>query len=577
MKKREPKNLILSSLPFIASAIMLTIIQPPFNISHLAWISWVPFIYTSANKNSRHFTYRACYIIALAYWLSNLYWMGQVTAGGWIVFCIYTAVFWPLLAFALRFSYAKIPLFIAAPIFIVAAEGLQGVFLGGFFWKFLAHSQYQNINLIQIADIFGAAGISFLIAMVNGLIAEILLNRSKKFTSIMNLAAQTIIVVSAITASILYSNYRIEQTPASVTPGPVVGSVQTNFPQSLKDSELQRDSDFMLDDLFQKNKESAKAGAEIIAWPETLVQANLDKRVLKVVEQESKNMIYHNMIIDLAKDQTYILVGASGGTSEIKKTDDALIFYLDKKYNSAFLYTPEGLQEPYQYDKIHLVPFGEVIPFKKDIHWLHELFIALTPYQYDYSLDYGSNYTIFEMTSSKSSPPKKYRFSVTICYEDTVPSLNRRFVVDQNGNKQIDWIFNISNDGWFVKFKDSEIIPTIELPQHTVVCVFRAIENRISIIRSVNCGISGMVDTLGRFRDNYIAGNLPKKVMQRKAISGWFNDIVPIDNRVTFFSKYGQWLDNYCVVFFLIILCWAVVWKLNDKKTEKNDENGAIK
>ena len=570
MKNKQPKNLILSSLPFIASAIMLTIIQAPFDISYLAWISWVPFIYTASNKNNKHFTYRACYIIALAYWLGNLHWMSMVTTAGWITFCIYTAAFWPLLALALRFSVGKIPLFIAAPIFIVAAERLQGIFLGGFFWKFLAHSQYLNIKLIQIADIFGAAGVTFLIAMVSGLVAEILLNRSKKIISILNLAFQTIIVASAIAASIIYSNYRIEQTPANITPGPVVGSVQTNFPQSLKDSEFEKDSYFMLNDLFQKNKESAQAGAEIIAWPETLVQANLDKRILKVVEQDSKNAVYNNMIADLAKGRAYILVGATGGTPDIKKTDDTLEIYVDKKYNSAFLYTPDGLQGPSQYDKMHLVPFGEVIPFKRNIPWLHKFLVSLTPFGYDYSLDYGSNYTIFEMTSRKSPKPKNYRFSVIICYEDTVPSLNRTFVLNHNGEKQIDWIFNISNDGWFVKFKDSKTIPTIELPQHTVVCVFRAIENRISIIRSVNCGISGMVDTLGRFRDDYLAGNLPKKVMQRKAIDGWFNDIVPIDKRVTFFSKYGQWLDSYCVVFLLIILCWAVVWKFNTKQTGKD-------
>ncbi|HPS54159.1 MAG TPA: apolipoprotein N-acyltransferase, partial [Sedimentisphaerales bacterium] len=522
-----------------------------------------------ANKNSRHFTYRACYIVALIYWLGNLYWMAQVTAAGCITFCIYTAAFWPLLAFAFRFSFGKIPLFIAAPIFIVAAERLQGLFLSGFFWKFLAHSQYRETNLIQIADIFGAAGVTFLVAMTSGLAAEILLNRSKKLLSILNLMVQTIIVAAAITGSIMYGNYRIEQTPACITQGPMIGSVQTNFPQSVKDSELLKDSEFMLKDLFQKNKESAQAGAEIIAWPETLVQANLDKRVLKVSRQDAKYITYHNLIAEQAKKTAYLLVGASGGTTDINEKGE---IYLDKKYNSAFLYTPQGLQYPNQYDKMHLVPFGEVIPFKKDTK-LHEFFIKFTPYNYDYSLDAGSNYTIFEMTSTKRATPKKYRFSVIICYEDTIPALNRRFVVDQYGKKQIDWIFNISNDGWFVKFNEKETIPTIELPQHTVTCVFRAIENRISIIRSVNCGISGMVDTLGRFRDDYIAGNLPKKVMQRKAIAGWFNDIVPIDNRVTFFSKYGQWLDSYCVVFLLTIFCWAIINKINSRNVEKDAEN----
>ena len=98
-----------------------------------------------------------------------------MTIIGGIITCLYTALLWPVLAICLRFCRTKkIPLFLAAGVLIVGIERMQGLFLGGFFWRFLAHSQYENTTIIQIADIFGAGGVSFLIATVNGLIAELI-------------------------------------------------------------------------------------------------------------------------------------------------------------------------------------------------------------------------------------------------------------------------------------------------------------------------------------------------------------------------------------------------------------------
>ena len=76
------------------------------------------------------------------------------------------------------------------------------------------------------------------------------------------------------------------------------------------------------------------------------------------------------------------------------------------------------------------------------------------------------------------------------------------------------------------------------------ISVFRSIENRIAIIRSVNTGISCLIDSTGRIRDGYQAGDLPEAAARRKAVEGWFVDRIPIDQRVTFFSRWGRWLDG---------------------------------
>ena len=121
-------------------------------------------------------------------------------------------------------------------------------------------------------------------------------------------------------------------------------------------------------------------------------------------------------------------------------------------------------------------------------------------------------------------------------------------------------LVNISNDGWFVSGGDKGKAST-ELAQHTAICAFRAVENRLAVLRSVNTGVSCIIDSLGRVRDGFIIGTLPSKAMRRIDVGGWFTDRIPIDSRVTFFSKYGQWLDFFCAICLIIAIIYAVKCK----------------
>lgn len=279
----------------------------------------------------------------------------------------------------------------------------------------------------------------------------------------------------------------------------------------------------------------------------------LDDSVLKLLGTSSTNRIFDEAIRKHSKDTAFVLVGAYGGTPEIR---DAWTIEFAQRFNSAFLYKADGTKSTKRYDKIHLVAFGEFVPFRKSIPWLYNLLMKFTPYDYDYSLDAGTNYTIFEMPTSEDPNQNPYPFSVMICYEDAVPVIARKFTLDKQNQKRIDWLINISNDGWFVKFKGGKVLHSTELSQHTAVCVFRAIENRLAILRSVNTGISCLIDTAGRIKNGFLAGTLPHRAMERTGCAGWFVDKVPIDKRTTFFSKYGQWLDFCCTacLFSLIIV-----------------------
>jgi len=560
LKKLWNKNILLCALPFVASAVMLTVIQAPISFSGLAWVSLVPFILVcSPNVKPRRLAL-VSYVISFCYWLGNLYWLIPVTIIGWIVFCLYTAALWPILALCLRYCrIKKIPLFLASAVLVVGIERMQGLFLGGFFWRFLAHSQYQNITLIQIADIFGADGVSFLIALVNGLIAELILvpwakparsRQAKYFSSIVHrhssLVLKAAVVCAAVVAAIIYGRWRISQEELCVEPGPLVASLQSNVPQSVKRSF--KSGEELFNGLMEHSKASAQAGAELIIWPETMVQAILDTRVWPALVSAEDNRAFDKALKEHSKDTAFILVGAYG--AQVKQDDSEP--YL-ARYNSAFLYRPVGQKDSKRYDKIHLVPFGEFLPFRKSLSWFYQLLrkVKFIPYNFDYSLDAGSEYTVFEMTGGKA---RQYRFSVMICYEDVVPKIARSFALDEQSHKRVDWLVNISNDGWFVRFKDEKVLPSAELAQHAAICAFRAVENRLAVVRSVNTGISCLIDSSGRIKNGFLDGSLPTNAMARKGMAGWFLDRIPIDKRKTFFSKFGEWLGFSCEVCLILLI-----------------------
>jgi apolipoprotein N-acyltransferase len=559
----------------IISAGLLTVIQPPFNLSILAFVALVPFILASVTSHQSPVTshgkllFLAAYFVSFFYWLGNLYWLIPVTTAGWFAMCLYLAILWPILAVALRFCYSKkIPLLLSVPVLFVGAERLQGFFFGGFFWRHLSHSQYDNLIFIQIADIFGAAGVSFLIAMVNALVAEFILSakQSKIFTK--SLFLKTIFVSAAVIAAIFYGRWRIDQFDNATEQGPLVGSVQSCIPQSVK--EIAAESNDVAIETFNKmaadSNSVAAAGAVLSIWPETMVPAYLDDRLLGLLADTSMHKYFHNRLCAIAKDRAYLLVGARGIKPEIK--DDYTIKSAGM-YNSAFLYKPDGYQSIDQYNKIHLVPFGEYVPFKKSIPLFHRLLMKFTPYDYDYNLDAGNEFTIFQINTGDEKTKKTYKFGVMICYEDSAPKIARSFVLNKAGQKQVDWLINISNDGWFVNFIGGRAEPTTELAQHAAVCVFRAVENRVPVIRSVNTGISCLVDSSGKIRDGFLAGTLPGKALERKGMAGWFVDKMTIDKRVTFFARYGQWLDNFCAFFLGLASAAAITTSLLSKPQAK--------
>jgi apolipoprotein N-acyltransferase len=547
------RNFLIPAAAFTLSAALMTAAQLPLNISSLAWIAMVPFISVSAGSCKTRHLIAASYIVFAGYWLVNLHWMAMVTAAGWLTFCLYTALLAPLTALSIRFlSRRRVPLYLAAAVIVTGAEQTQGLFLGGFHWLHLSHSQFSNTTLIQLADLTGAAGISFIIAAVNGLAADITggIKRGENLLT-GRWALRYSVVFSVIFFTVIYGRVRLQQAGQDQKQGPLIASIQSNVPQQVKDAGSPEADRLIFEKLLEMSSAASQSNPVLTVWPETMVPAVLNPEIRKYLPAESIHRSIHRKLQEHSKKAGYILAGAAAVIPEIMPNGG---LEAKRKYNSAFLYTPQGLQSDEYYNKIHLVPFGETIPFKTGWPWIHSLLMKFTPYDYDYTLDAGSEYDIFKI-QHKDDPNTTHRFGVMICYEDTIPAIARNFVLSSESEKP-SWLVNISNDGWFVKFntENGKVKASSELAQHTAACAFRAVENRISIIRSVNTGISCVIEPTGKIRNKYISGTVPRQAMNRRGIDGWFTDRIYIDRRITFFTRHGELLAVFCKSCFAAVL-----------------------
>ena len=551
-------NIILNNTLFAASAlataIALSFMQAPHNLHWLGWFALVPLIVATMKLRITKRTLLIAYLVFAGFWLANLYWVGYISIPGWIAFSLFSGIYWPFSISALKYiNRKKVPLLLATPLIWLGAQSWQGIFFGGFDWHFLGHSQYQNIHIIQIADIFGEAGVSFILAMTNGMVASLFIFpiARKTFWHI----AVTIVTIASVW---VYGDIALKESLSTTIDGPLVGIAQPNIASA--DKENMANAEKIIDEMIELSKGPIQNGAAIVAWPETMVLGIINKEYLVYCDSQDKHRKLHRKISDFAKDNCDLLVGSLSASVGPK---DGFLIVTDE-YNSAFLYQKDGSQFPKRYDKIHLVPFGEYIPFN-DNKLIKKLMMLFIPYDYDYSLTPGKEYTNFNINDGV----KNYNFATMICYEDTDAQTVRKLAYNRKNGTKRQWLFNISNDGWYVKFDKDGVYPSSELSQRTAINVFRAVENHITIARSVNTGISCIIDPSGRLRNDFVAGDLPKNVLEREAVSGWLADFVPIDTRVTIFSKVGAW-HKWVLATIYPLLAVAGFFSIRDSRKQKN-------
>ena len=447
----------------ILSAILLIVSFPGFNIWPLAWVAFIPLFF--ALENQKPFkAFLISYLAGFLFFLGTVYWLIHVTLPGMIIVVAYLALYFGLFGVVVSLISTPQCNYTAAVIYAPAAwvtlEWLRSHALTGFGWNLLGYSQVSNLPMIQIADTTGVYGVSFLIMMLNAAIFVSVKNFKNKKDAISPLIISGVLILAVMT----YGMFRLNNvfTGDKIN----VAIVQGNIPQ---DEKWDRNFTEMILSRYESlTRDAAKDKPDLVIWPETSVPG--------FVEDE-KNL-YDRVKALAIEINTPLLVGAP--RYERARGNESY-------YNSAFLFMKDGSIQRH-YDKIHLVPFGEYLPLKNALSFVHNF--ARRPIG-DFTS--GKEYTVFRFFIRRSvkgkdfslNLSKKVAFSSLICFEDIFPELAAEFV--KNG---ADFLVNITNDGWFGR--------SAAAYQHAQNSVFRAVENRVNVIRAANIGLSCFIDQKGR-------------------------------------------------------------------------------
>lgn len=595
------RDLRLAGLPCIATLLLLTLIFPPFEVWPLAFVSLAPWIWSACVCRRAWVAYWLAELTGWAFFLINLRWLMPVTGLGYVALAFYLAIYWPMTVWAVRTGRRRgiSPVF-TLPVTWVACEFLRATVMSGFPWFFMGHALYRQLPLIQISDLGGAYAVSFVVVMVNGLVVELLLQRFPGTNPEARPASLRTVALGAVATLVVMSGcvgYGFWRTlTATFVQGPRIAVIQEDFP--LRNTPpYSQPSQVIFARYVSLAGEAALREPDLIVFPETPWNAVQNRSFLEIARQSADvvnasafqfGKQCHEAVAALArgdhaaanqwierlerdlevterrrdpreepKNRLPRLPEASGrrpasilvGAVSVERAESVSSRWL--RFNSALFYHPTGEQSRERYDKIHLVPFGEAVPFRHtSLHFLYRWLNALSPFsqggKYDYSLTPGVDYTIFHVTAAQDG--RTYRFGTPICYEDVMPYISRRLVW-KNGERRADFLVNISNDGWFLH--------SAELPQHLAICVFRAVENRVSIARAVNTGISGFIDPNGRL---YSLVNDHERVWG-PGVVGYSVDHVLIDQRTTLYGRIGDAFAVLC----LLVTCWLWLYAVGSR------------
>ncbi len=505
-------NSVLRRRLFCAfSAILLILSFPIFEFNALAWVALVPLLFVLDGQTTIK-AFRQGYLTGCVFFFGTLYWIfcSAPSAGFPIivgVFAVAAIVAYCSLYFGLFAIYASVcqrrglvaKLFLLPSAWVVL-EFLRGNLFTGFGWVNLGYSQYRVLPLIQIADVTSSAGISFLIVMVNVLVKEGLgtaaLGTVPKGTAprYRELQRAVILTVGLLLIVLTYGFFQMRKLDSLGTSK--VAVIQGNIEQ--KEKWLAQEWPDILEKHLFLTKQAAATRPDLILWPETAFPGYLSES--PDVYQQVKDFIKEN--------QTPLLLGAVTKEAE-------------KYFNSALLFSEQG-QDAGQYDKIHLVPFGEFLPLRRFLFSFADLvpMADFTP---------GTKLTLFPVSAvGRDGKRITANFSVLICFEDTISDLARRMT--RNGAK---FLVNISNDAWF--------LDTNEPFLHLQAAVFKAVENRRTLVRVANTGVSGFVDADGGL---YRGVENPQGKMTY--VAGWTAADVVLTDEMSLYTKFGDVFTLFC-------------------------------
>jgi apolipoprotein N-acyltransferase len=457
------------------SGLLMVLSVPTFNLSLLMWVGLLPLLPVALGVTTprRAFLYgwfAGIVGITIAfYWMKGLlerfaHMPGYQAIPIMMLLTTYQGLEFGLFAWGvhrLARRRPELPMALVAPLVMVVIELL----VPQIFPFYLAISQAFVPAVIQIADLAGPMGVSFVLVMVTGALYDAgrLVRSTARAELARTLARRLRVPAAVVAATLLYGAVRIHQVDGhrESAPKALVGIVQANVGISEKWDPNERER--LLKTHQELSGALARQGADLIVWPESSYPYAI-----------SRNMIHDYPPGDPRRirgaDDTPTLFGAV--TLESDRREGKARF----PYNTALMLDREGTITG-KFDKVFLLIFGEYIPFYDRIPWFTDL------------IPEASNFNRGEAPGSFPFRLRghDYRLGPLICYEDILPGFTR-----QTAALNPNLLVNITNDAWFGK--------TFEPYQHLALAVFRSVEHRLEMVRAVNTGVSAHIDAAGRVR-----------------------------------------------------------------------------
>jgi len=434
----------------LLSAALLILSFPDWNQPWVAWFALIPWFLLLARVRAWA-AFGWSWLVGFLFFAGSMWWLVYVTVAGWILLCAYLGLYFGIFGWLART--VAVPArsrsrLIILPAAWVSLEFLRSQLFSGLGWNLLGYSQSAWLALIQIADVTGVWGISFLIVLVNAVLAQAVQEWPRPSRLGYAMAAGLLLL-----GVLGYGAWRLPQFETE--PSVRIALLQGGVPQQQKWEPAHAEA--ILQKYERFTEQAAEAAPDLIIWPESSVPGymGLDEALTQ-------------RLLGLAhRVQTPLLLGSPMGRME-----GGLL----RSTNSALLVTPEGGMDQ-RYDKLHLVPFGEFVPFEKTLPWLRDVLPPIGDFIP------GKESTVFRLPVR--SADSALLFSVMVCFEDTVAPIARSFVL-----RGARLLANITNDAWFG--------PTAAAYQHAQASAFRAVELRVPVVRAANTGWSGCIDSAGR-------------------------------------------------------------------------------
>ena len=496
----------------VASGVLLALSFPPWNLGRVIWIALAPLICAVWLRRTRPTGRRSFalgYVTGLVFFVTTFSWLHALGTlfGAPLLYglplllgaflALYPAAWcWFLDRVAAPHpaqrqfpsSWRNLGIGALGASAWTALEWVRGWFLYGFSWNGLGVALHRDLPMIQVADVTGSYGLTWLVAFVN-LMAVIIVRRLAGELGANFLKRIRWEFSITVTLVVLVFSYGLRKLFAQLSGNLAthrVAVIQPNIPQTQKfDPEFE---DEVFAELERLTLVASAANPDLILWPEAATPRG--------IFADEINWDFIKRITESASCPLLI------GTVEDYYGGDG-----PQAFNSAVFLTRDisaAAPEIQKHRKMHLVPFGEFLPLRPILGPIVGGLIAA-------DVDPGKDAVVMDTPVGK--------LGTLICFEDTNGALTRRFTI---GGARL--LVNLTNDGWFLRTAGPET--------HLANAVFRAVENRIPLLRCTNTGVSCLVETTGRI-DRRIEPHRQGFAIHPLAVR---------PGPLTFYARHGDWL-----------------------------------